>query len=119
MKFKFSHKNKWFMHNPQSVLENGMHELRLIFEIQTHHLILARQPDLVVVGPSPHEKSWVVNFAVPPDNRVKLREGEKKDKYLDLVRVVKTLWKLKGMVIPVVIGALGNVTKGLVKGWEE
>ena len=48
----------------------------------------------------------IVNFAVPADNRIKLKESEKKNKYLDLVRE----WK-KNYVI--VIGAYGTVTKGL------
>ena len=26
-KFKFDHTNKWYMHNPTSVLENGTHKL--------------------------------------------------------------------------------------------
>ena len=32
---------------------------------------------------------WIVDFAVPADHRVKLKESEKKDKYLDLVRELK------------------------------
>ena len=31
---------------------------------------------------------------------------------------MKTLWNMKVMVIPIVIGALGIVTKGLVQGLE-
>ena len=33
----------------------------------------------------------IVNFAVPTDQRVKLKESEKKDKYLDLARELKTV----------------------------
>ena len=31
----------------------------------------------------------MVDFAVPADHRVKLKENEKKDKYLDLARELK------------------------------
>ena len=48
-KFKFEHTNKWYMHNPKSVLENEMLKLLWDFEIQTDHLISARRPDLVIV----------------------------------------------------------------------
>ena len=48
-KFKFDHTNKWYMHNPESVLENEMHKLFWDLEIQTDHLISARRPDLVIV----------------------------------------------------------------------
>ena len=55
-----------------------------------------------------------MDFAVPADHRVKLKENEKKDKYLDLAKELKKLWNMKVTVIPIVIGALGTVTKGLV-----
>ena len=45
-----------------------------------------------------------------------LKEGEKNDKYLDLARELKKLWNMKVTIVPIVIGALGTVTKGLLKG---
>ena len=46
-------------------------------------------------------------------------ESENKDKYLDLARELKKLWNMKVTVIPIVIGAFGTVTKGLVKGLKD
>ena len=60
-----------------------------------------------------------MDFAVPIDHGVKLKESEKKDKYLDLARELKKLYNMKVTVIPIVIGALGTVTKGLVQGLED
>ena len=60
-----------------------------------------------------------MDFAVPADHIVKLKESEKKDKYLDLTRELKKLWNMKVMVIQIVISALGTITKGLVKRLEE
>ena len=34
----------------------------------------------------------IVDFAVPADHRIKLKESEKKDKYFDLARELKKLW---------------------------
>ena len=53
------------------------------------------------------------------DLRVKLKQNEKKDKYLDLTRELKKLWKMKVTVIPIVVGAIGTVTKEFVKGGEK
>ena len=39
------------MHNPESVLENGMRHLLCDSEIQTDYLILARQLDKVIDNP--------------------------------------------------------------------
>ena len=60
-----------------------------------------------------------MDFGVPADHRVKLKESEKKDKYLDLARELKNLWYIRVTFIPLVIGALGTVTKGLLNGLED
>ena len=49
-----------------------------------------------------------------------MKESEKKDKYLDLAREFKKkLWNMKVTIIPIVIGAFGTVTKGLLKRLEN
>ena len=45
-----------------------------------------------------------------------LEESEKKDKYLDLARELKKLWNMKVIIVPIVTGTLGTITKGLLKG---
>ena len=60
-----------------------------------------------------------MDFAVPADHRIKLKECEKKDKYLDLVRELKNLWNMKATIIPIVIGAFGTITRRLLKGLED
>ena len=60
-----------------------------------------------------------IAFAVPADQRIKLKECEKKDMYPDLARELKKLWDMQVTIIPIVIGAFGTVTKGLLKGLEN
>ena len=60
----------------------------------------------------------IVNFAIPANHWIKLKEYEKRDRYLDLARELKNLWNMKVTIIPIVIGAFGIVTKGLLKGLE-
>ena len=61
----------------------------------------------------------IVDFAVPADHRIKLKECEKKDRYLDLAKELKKLWNMKVTIVPIVIGAFGTVTKELLKGLED
>ena len=61
----------------------------------------------------------IVDFAVRADHRIKLEESEKEDKYIDLARELKKLWNMKATIIPIVIGAFGTVSKGLLKGLED
>ena len=35
-KFKFDHKDKWYKHNPEPVVENKTHKILWDFEIQTY-----------------------------------------------------------------------------------
>ena len=49
------------------------------------------------------------------DHRIKLKDCEKKDKYLDLSKELKKMWKMRVTIVPIIIGALGTVTKGLLK----
>ena len=106
------------MHNPAPVLENDTHKLLWDFDIQT-----ARRPDLIIINQKKKKKKKkickIVNFAVPADHRIKLKECKKWDKYLDLARELKKLWNMKVTIIPIVIGAFGTVTKGLLKGLED
>ena len=60
-----------------------------------------------------------MDFAVLGDYRVKLKECEMRDKYLDFARELKKLWNMKVTIIPKVIDALGTVTLGLVQGLED
>ena len=61
----------------------------------------------------------IAEFAVPADHRIKLKECEKEDKYLDLARELKKPWNMKVTIVPIVTSALGIVTKGLLKGLED
>ena len=94
------------------------HKLLWDFDIQTDHLISGRRPDLIIINKK-KKTCKIVDFAVPADHRIKLKECEKKDEYLDLARELKKLWNLKVTIIPIVIGTFGMVTKGLLKGLED
>ena len=103
------------MHNPVPVLENDSHKLLWDFNIQTDQLILARRPDLIIINKK-KRICKIVDFAVPADHRINLKESEKKDKYLDLGRELKKLWNMEVTIVLIVIGALGTITKRLLKG---
>ena len=60
-----------------------------------------------------------MDFAIPVDHRVMIKESEKRDKYLDLARKQKKTWNMKVMRIPIVIGALGIIPKVFVKELED
>ena len=97
------------MHNPARAQENDSHKLLWDFNIQTDHLIQVKRKRICKI----------IDFDIPADHRINLKEGEKKDKYFDLARELKTLWNMKVTIVPIVIGVLGTETKGLFKGLED
>ena len=91
-----------------------MHKLLWDFEIHTDHLISAWRPDLVIIKKK-KRICWIVLWDVLANHRGKLKiERKWKERWLLGPRELKKLWNMKVTVIPIVIGALGTVIKGLV-----
>ena len=79
---------------------------------------MARRRDLIII--SKKERTCrIVDFAIPVDDRIKHKEYEKRYKCLNPAWKLKKPWNMKVSIIPIVIGALGTVTKGLVQGLED
>ena len=96
------------------------HKLLWDFDIHTDHLISARRPDLIIINKKKKEKICkIVDFAASADPRIKLKECEKKDKCIDHAGELKKLWNMNVTIVPIVIGAFGTITKGLLKGLED
>ena len=77
------------MYNPAPVLENATLKHLWDFNIQTDRLIQARRPDLIIINKKKKRTCKIVDFAILADHRIKLKECEKKDKYLELARGLK------------------------------
>ena len=61
----------------------------------------------------------IVNLAISSNNRMKFKENKKRNKYLDITRELRNLWNMNVILIPIVIGALGTIPKGLERGLKE
>ena len=97
------------MHNSAPVLENDTYKLLWDFDIQTDQLIFARRPDLIIINKKKKKKKKIckiVDFGVPADHRLKLKEWEKRD---NLARELKKLCNMKVTIMPIVIGANTDV----------
>ena len=74
------------------VLENDTHKLLWDFDIRTDPIISARRPDLIIIN----KNKKILDFAVSSDHKIKLKECEKRDKYLDLARELKKTVEYEG-----------------------
>ena len=109
-KCNFETGDKWYEHEPESVLENEDYKILWDISIQTDHVIEAKRPDLVAVDKK--EISCKINdFAVPGDTRIEEKEKDKIEKYQDLGRGLHKISNDTVKIIPLVVGSLGAIIK--------
>ena len=82
--------------------------------IQTDREIKANRPDIVIKDKQ--EKSCLlIDMSIPTEKNTSVKVTEKLSKYKDLEIEIERMWGMKATTIPVVIGALGLIKKGLEK----
>ena len=54
-----------------------------------------------------------MDIAIPDESHVNRKETDKLSKYKDLEMAVSRMWKVRTKIVPVIIGALGTIKKGL------
>ena len=117
-KHNLERKEKWYEHCPEGVVEDD--DVKLIWDIniQCDNVIEARRLDLILVDKKA-KSCVIIDVAIPGDCRIREKEIEKIEKYHNLKRELKRLWWLKKVeVVPVVVGALGCISKGF-SGWMD
>ena len=77
------------MHNPESVRENETHKFLLDIVIRMTWPRDSQQQKKKENDQQQKKTCRIVNFDVPADHRVKLKESEKRNNYLDLSRELK------------------------------
>ena len=72
-KCNFETGDKWYEHEPESVLENEDYKILWDFSIRIDHITEAQKPHLVVVDKK-RRTCKIVDFAVPGDSRIEEKE---------------------------------------------
>ena len=80
--------------------------------MNTDRHIGANRPDIIIKD-KVNSNCKLIDMTVPCDRNVSIKEMEKKSKYKDLEIEIQRMWKMKTEVIPIVIGALGTIRKGM------
>ena len=86
--------------------------------IQRDRVIEANRPDVVIKNKQ--EKSrLLIDISIPTEKNTSVKVTEKLSKYKDLEIKVERMWGMKATTIPVVIGALELIKKGLEEYIQE
>ena len=98
-------------HQPLPIVENG--EVRVTWDmtIYTDKVLKHNRPDITLVHKDTQD--WtLIDIALPADQNIIRTEEEKVEKYQDLAFEIRRIHGAsKVTVIPIVIGALGSISK--------
>ena len=82
--------------------------------VNTDRTITANRPDIIIKD-SVNSTCKLIDMSIPSDRNIALKEIEKKSKYKDLELEIQRMLQMKTEVIPVVVGALGTIKKGMIE----
>ena len=82
------------------------------FRINTDRAIQANRPDIVIKDHK-SKTCLLIDMTIPTDRNISVKEFDKLSKYKDLQIEIDRMWHLKTTIVPVVVGALGMVKKGI------
>ena len=86
--------------------------------VNTDITITANRQDIIVKD-SVNSTCKLIDMNVPSDRNIALKETEIKSKYKDLELEIQRMWQMKTVVIPVLVGALGTVKKGMIENIKK
>ena len=110
--------DKWYDHQPLPIVENGEVRVTSDMTIYTDKVLKHNRPDITLVHKDTQD--WtLIDIAVPADQNIIRTEEEKVEKYQDLAFEIRRIQGAsKVTVIPIVIGALGSISKR-AKTWYD
>ena len=105
------HADVWYKEVAEEVRvsDDGKIEIWWDRSVETTQELEHNRPDVTVIDHE--EKSWTfVDFSVPWDKNVLVKEDEKIARYAPLAREIRKMKRVKTKVVPVVVGSLGVVS---------
>ena len=105
---------KWFQHKPQSISKSRSGEVTIYWDYKwtMSRPVYHCKPD-VVVRDSKTNIWTIIDFAVPLDHNIVDKEQEKITNYGEIAQVIRSDYRCKTKIVPIVVGAFGMVTKNL------
>ena len=102
---------------PKPVYEEGDVTVLWNEAVHTDSEVTANRPNIIIKNKK-EKTCTLIDEAIPADRNVVQMEAEKNLKYKSLCIEIQRMWNLKCMIIPIVIGATGIVTRSLRKNLE-
>ena len=111
--YKTPHAEKWHEHKTPPVVEGKNTTILWNFPINTDRAIQANRPDIVIKDYK-SSTCLLIDMTIPTGGNISIQEFDKLSKYKDLQIELGRMRQLKTTFIPVVVGALGMIKKGIL-----
>lgn len=98
---------RWYEEKPDEVRVSKDQNYEVWWDraVQTANTMESNRPDVVLIDRV--QKEWIIiDFSVPWDKNVRIKEDEKVRKYSPLAREVRRMHKVFTKVVPIVVGSL-------------
>ena len=115
--YNLEHSKNWWV-EPEKVVRNDHAKILWDFPIQADKHLLHNRPDIVLINYK-EQTGLIIDILVPRDENIQDKKLEKIGKHQSLKIKLEQLWKVKIMVIPVVVGALGAIADRLTGGLAQ
>ena len=112
--FDFPCGENWYVHKPRDVIMAKNVEIAYDQVISTDRPVGGNRPDILVRDIA-NKKAYIIDISCPCDVNVSLKEAEKIGKYGALRRELLRMWGGECVIIPVIVGGLGAVSKNTEK----
>jgi len=101
---------------PKPVYEAGDVTVLWNQAVHTDREVTANRPDIIIKNKK-EKTCTLIDVAIPAKRNVQ-KEAERKLKYKSLCIEIQRIWNLKFTIMPVIIGAIGILTKSLRENLE-
>ena len=105
---------RWYEEKPDKVRVSKDQNYEVWWDraVQTANTMESNRPDVVLIDRV--QKEWIIiDFSVPWEKNVRIKENEKVRKYSPLAREVRRMHKVSTKVVPIFVGSLGIVSSRL------
>ena len=86
---------------------------------RTDRTIQANKPDIILIKHKQNKTYQFIDMGMPSDSNVSSKELGKLSRHKDLEIETAKIWKMKTIIIPVIVRALGMIKKGTQKYVNE
>ena len=115
-KYGIKHSLRWYEETPDDVRVSSCGRFEIWWDrpVNTSKQLDHNRPDVIVIDRV--AKFWtIIDFSVPNDKNVRIKEDEKVAHYRELAKEIRKIHHVKTKIVPLVIGSLGAVTERLEK----